>query len=252
MIKVAILEHERETKEIAFVLANYFSNLDWTFRHFYKASELVKAMKEETYQIFFFDEVFQTPRFESVFVHDNPSSLIIYLCQDPKTKTVQETRRRVLYLDKSALRQELGRIETELKAQANQQECYSLIYQGVRIDIPIEDIYYLEKIGKNVHFYTRKGEFFRRLSLTDLDDLFSKYGFLRVHISYLVNAKYLTGIYKDEVELNHKLRVPLSRSQKRKLGLRVRHDSQESTSPSSEPLEPNVSKLQSKKGLNAS
>lgn len=236
MIKVAILEHERETKEIAFALSNYFSTLDWTFRHFYKASELVKAMKEESYQIFFFDEVFQTPRFESVFVHDNPSSLIVYLCQDPKAKEAKETRRRVIYISKSALKSELVRIEKELMAQANQQECYSLVYQGVRIDIPIENIYYLEKIGKNVYFHTTKGEFYRRLSLNDLEAIFDKYGFLRVHLSYLINATYLTGVYKDEVELAHKLRVPLSRLQKQKLGLRVRHPKKTKNTPPSSSL----------------
>lgn len=238
MIKIAILEHERETKEIVFALSNYFSLIDWTFRHFYKASDLVKAMKTESYQIFFFDEVFQTPRFESVFVHDNPSSLIVYLCQDPKDRETKETRRRVLYISKSSLKLELSRIEKELKAQANQQECYSLIYQGVRIDIPIEDIYYLEKIGKNVHFHTTKGEFYRRLSLNDLEAIFDKYGFLRVHLSYLVNGTYLTGVYKDEVELDHKFRVPLSRLQKQKLGLRVRHPKRSKKSSLPSALEP--------------
>lgn len=222
MIKVAILEHEKETKEIVFALASVFSKIDWTFRHFYKASLLAKAMKEEEYQIFFFDEMFQTPRLESVFVHDNPSALILYLCEDPQAKAATETRSRVLYLSKENLKADLARVSSRLKAQASQKDCYSLIYQGVKIDIPVEDIYYMEKIGKNVHFHTRKGEFHRRLNLADLDEVFSRYGFLRVHISYLVNGQYLTGIYKDEVELNHSIKVPLSRAQKKKLGLKVR------------------------------
>lgn len=230
MIRIAILEHEKETKEIAFFLAEMFSKTDWTFRHFYKASMLARAMKEEDYQIFFFDELFQTPRLESVFVHDNPSALIIYLCQDPAPKRAAETRSRVLYLSKSSLKADLARIAGRLQAQVSQKECYSLIYQGVKIDIPIEDIYYLEKIGKNVHFHTRKGEFHRRLNLADLDETFARYGFLRVHISYLVNGNYLTGIYKDEVELNHSMKVPLSRAQKKKLGLKVRNSDRSAAS----------------------
>jgi len=235
MIKVAILEHEKETKDIVFLLGGYFSRIDWTFRHFYKASMLARAMKEEDYQIFFFDEMFQTPRLESVFVHDNPAALIVYLCKDPAPKQAAETRRRVLYISKANLRQDLTNISDLIKAQASQKECYSLVYQGVKIDIPIEDIYYLEKIGKNVHFHTRKGEFHRRLNLADLDEIFAKYGFLRTHISYLVNGKYLTGIYKDEVELNHSMKVPLSRAQKKKLGLKVRRsDSSEPETPAKE------------------
>ncbi|WP_019892215.1 LytTR family DNA-binding domain-containing protein [Allobaculum stercoricanis] len=222
MVKIAILEHEKETKEIVFQLAGFFNNIDWTFRHFYKASLLAKAMKEEEYQIFFFDEMFQTPRLESVFVHDNPSALFVYLCQDPAHKQATEHRRRVLYISKYNLKQDMIYIESQLKEQMRQKECYPLSFQGVKIDIPIEDIYYLEKVGKFVHFHTRKGEFHGRLYLADLEEEFAKYGFMRVHISYLVNSKYLTGIYKDEVELNHSMRVPLSRAQKKKLGLKVR------------------------------
>lgn len=226
MVKIAILEHEKETKDIAFFLAGLFSEVDWTFRHFYKASALAKATREESYQIFFFDEMFDTPRFDSFFVHDNPSALFVFLCQNPQAKREKESRNRVLYLSKDHLNDDLQLYSSILMAQAAQKEAsYPLVYQGARIDIPVDDIYYLEKIGKNVHFHTRKGEFHRRLNLADLDETFSKYGFLRVHISYLVNGKYLTGIYKDEVELNHSMHVPLSRAQKKKLGLTVRQPS---------------------------
>lgn len=222
MVKIAILEHEKETKEIIFQLGNFFSDIDWTFRHFYKASLLAKAMKEEEYQIFFFDEMFQTPRLESVFVHDNPSAIFVYLCKDPAHKQATENRRRILYISKYNLKQDLTIIESQLREQISQKESYPLVFQGVKIDIPIEDIYYVEKVGKFVQFHTRKGEFHRRLYLSDLEESFAKYGFMRVHFSYLVNSKYLTGIYKDEVELNHTMRVPLSRAQKKNLGLKVR------------------------------
>lgn len=221
-MKIAILEHEKETKEIAFVLADIFKCVDWTFRHFFKASLLARAMKEESYQIFFLDEMFHTPRLDNVFIHDNPRAIMVYLCDDPLSFRHAETRNRVFYLDRTQLRQELESISKVLLAQAAQKESFSLVYQGVKIDLPVEDIYYLEKVGKNVHFHTRKGEFHRRFNLADLEEKFIRYGFLRVHISYLVNAKYMTGIYKDEVELNHSLRIPLSRAQKKKLHLQVR------------------------------
>lgn len=56
MIRIAILEHEKETKEIVFLLARVFRQNDWVFRHYFKASELARKMKEESYQIFIFDE----------------------------------------------------------------------------------------------------------------------------------------------------------------------------------------------------
>ena len=46
MIKVAILEYEKETKDIVFQLSKLFMHEDWCFRHYLKASDLAKRMKE--------------------------------------------------------------------------------------------------------------------------------------------------------------------------------------------------------------
>lgn len=224
MIRVAILEHEKETKEIVFALGSFFKNIDWVFRHFYKASDLARAMKEESFQIFFFDEIFDTPRLDSVFVHDNPTALVVYLYDDPLARQRSETRHRVLYLSKKQLAADLKMIEERLCAQAAQKEVYPMVCQGVKINLPVEDIFYIEKEGKNAIFHTKKGEFHRRAALSDLETVFERYGFLRVHNTYLVNGKYITGIFREEVELNYSMYVPLSRLQKKRLGLSVHNN----------------------------
>lgn len=222
MIKVAILEREKESKDIIFLLGEYFKETDWTFRHFYKASELARAMKNESYQIFVFDEIFKTPRLESVFVHDNPSAIFIYICEDPGLIRNGDTRERIFYISKERLLEDFESIKGNIVAQSRQREVYSMTFNGIQIDIPVEDIYYMEKIDKNVYFYTRKGVFHRRYNMMDLEEYFEKYGFLRVHVSYIVNGKYITAIFRDEVEINHEKRVPLSRAQKKKHNLKVR------------------------------
>ena len=103
MIRIGILEHEKETKDIVFALAKVFDGMDWTFRHFYKASQLAKASQNTEFQIFIFDEMFKTPRFESVFVHDHPNAVIIYLCTDPKNVKQEDCRSRIFYLAKANL-----------------------------------------------------------------------------------------------------------------------------------------------------
>lgn len=222
MIKAAVLEREKESKDIIFLLGEYFREIDWTFRHFYKASELAKAMKNESYQIFVFDEIFKSPRLESVFVHDNPSSIFIFVCENPEMIRGSDTRERIFYISKENLAEDLEKIRPVIVAQSRQKEVYSLTFNGIQIDIPVEDIFYMEKIDKNVYFYTRKGTFHRRFNMVDLESYFQKYGFIRVHVSYIVNGKYITGIYRDEVEINHEKRVPLSRAQKKKNNLKVR------------------------------
>ena len=214
MVKIAILEHEKETKDIVFQLAGFFKEIDWTFRHFFKASELAKRIKEEQYQIFIFDEIFKNSRLESVF---------IYVCKNPEDIRAGDMRERIHYISKENMQKDLESIKENLVGQARQKESYSLTYNGVQIDIPVEDIFYMEKVEKNVYFHTKKGEFHRRINLSALEDVFRPYGFKRVHVSYLVNGKYITATYKDEVEINHETRVPLSRAQKKKLGMQVRN-----------------------------
>ena len=56
-----------------------------------------------------------------------------------------------------------------------------------------------------------------RANMADLEERLADFGFLRVHVSYLVNAKYIVGWFKDEVELSNGDKVPLSRAQKKKI-----------------------------------
>lgn len=219
MIRVAILEYEKETKEIVFALSSTFQEVDWLFRHYWKASLLAKKCKEEEYQIFIFDEMFKTQRLESVFVHDNPNALFIYVCQNPEQIKSDDQRNRVFYIKKDNLQEEIRRISPDILSQAKQSELYTLSYDGVHVNLPYQDIYYLEKIDKMVYFHTKKGQFHERTNMSDLETLLAPYGFLRTHVSYLVNQKHIVAWYKDEVEIVGSYKLPLSRAQKRKLAL---------------------------------
>ena len=140
MIRIAILEYEKESKEIIFQFGKIFKNVDWTFRHFWKASELAKAMKDEEYQIFVFDEMFKTPRLESVFVHDNPNALFIYICDDPTQVKGEDGRERMIYIQKNALVKDLEDKAQIIMQQARQSEMYSLVYNGVHVNLPVQDV----------------------------------------------------------------------------------------------------------------
>ena len=217
MIKVAILEYENESMEVALALSKIYAYQDWTFRHFTKASDLARRLKEEEYQLFVFDEVFKTPRLESVFVHDHPNSMFVYLCENPIRTKGNDQRHRVLYLDKGNIRQEVLQVQDQLLSLSHQMDSYELNYDGVHVFLPYPDIYYLDKMEKMIYFHTKKGEFHERANMSDLEKVFTPYGFLRVHVSYLVKAIHIVAWYKDEVELDNGDRIPLSRQQKRKI-----------------------------------
>lgn len=224
MIRVAILEYEKETKDIIFELSKAFMEIDWTFRHYRKASDLNRAMKNEEYHLFIFDEMFKTARLESVFVHDNPNAFFIYVCQDAAKTRQDDQRTRVLYIEKDHLVEDLKKYEALIVAQCSQIDLYSLSYDGVHVNFAYEDIYYLEKVDKMVFFHTKKGKFHKRMNMSDLETIFEPYGFLRVHVSYLVNAKHIVAWFKDEVLLATQERIPLSRAQKRKLSSQMKEN----------------------------
>ena len=217
MIRVAFLEYEKETKDIVFELARIFNEMDWTFRHYRKASDLAKAMKNEEIHLFIFDEMFKTSRLESVFVHDNPNALFIYVCQNASLTKANDQRSRVLYIEKDKLIGDLRKYENTILAQCSQVDLYNLSYDGVHVNLAYEDIYYLEKVDKMVYFHTKKGEFHKRINMSELETIFAPYGFLRVHVSYLVNAKHIVAWYKDEVMIVTQEKIPMSRAQKRKI-----------------------------------
>jgi DNA-binding LytR/AlgR family response regulator len=97
-----------------------------------------------------------------------------------------------------------------IRSQCIQSHVYEFNYDGVRMNIAYEDIYYLEKNEKMVYFYTKKGVFHKRDSMNALEEIFKEFGFLRVHVSYIVNSKYIVAWYKDEVELINKVLIPVS------------------------------------------
>lgn len=217
MIRVALLEHEKETKEVVFTLSKIFDGVDWTFRHFYKPSVLAKVCQNQDFQIFVFDEMFKSNRFESVFVHDHPNTLILYLCQDVRQLRADDQRHRVFYLSKDTIQEDLQAISNQLLTQTKQADLYSIQYNGVHVSIPYEDIYYLEKMDKMVYFHTKKGVFHKRMNMSDAQEAFASYGFLRIHVSYIVNEKHITAWFHDAVQINDHEMIPMSRSQKRKI-----------------------------------
>ncbi len=226
MIRVAFLEYEKETKDIAFALSKIFYDEDWTFRHFYKASDLARHIKKEQFSLFVFDEIFKTPRLESVFVHDNPNAIFIYVCSNVDKIKRQDQRARILYISKDNIEKEMERCSDIIRWQCAQSDLYNLVYDGVNVNLPYDDIYYMEKIEKLVYFHTKKGVFHKRTNMSDLEEEFSAYGFIRTHVSYLVNEKHIVAWFKDEVDLDTGKRVPLSRAQKRKILSRKKENMQ--------------------------
>lgn len=75
-----------------------------------------------------------------------------------------------------------------------------------------EKILYIEKDKNYVLFNTADRQYRERGTIEDkLKDL-AYYGFIRTHVGYLVNLKYVSEVSASEIILNNKSKIPISKS----------------------------------------
>ncbi|MCD7752851.1 MAG: LytTR family DNA-binding domain-containing protein [Lachnospiraceae bacterium] len=88
----------------------------------------------------------------------------------------------------------------------------SSVQAGV-VTITLEDIWYVEAFAHDCAVYLKNAEYHVKRSIGDMEKLFSEKGlsFVRTHRSYLVNLKYVSSLWKEDVVLDDGRRVPLSR-----------------------------------------
>lgn len=77
--------------------------------------------------------------------------------------------------------------------------------------IYISDIIYIESSKHNITIHTEKEIICVRDTMTRLEEVLDKYYFIRVHLGYLVNPKYIYSIGSKEVILDNKVELPISR-----------------------------------------
>lgn len=75
----------------------------------------------------------------------------------------------------------------------------------------INEILYVEVVGKYCEFTTTGQKLIIRYKLSDLAKQLTDYGFLQPHRSYLVNIRYVFSIENTELVLDNGTRIPLSR-----------------------------------------
>lgn len=80
-----------------------------------------------------------------------------------------------------------------------------------------DDIIYIEVQDHFSLFHTFEGDFQIRRTLSSIEnEIGNKSGFSRCSAAYLVNLKYVTNLLSDEVTLNQNVKLPITRTKKKK------------------------------------
>lgn len=82
---------------------------------------------------------------------------------------------------------------------------------GELVAINIKDIMYIESNKHKVTVYTQKKDFVTKVKISELEESLKNFGFIRVHIGYLINMKYIYSIEKTEIIFMNQASVPMSR-----------------------------------------
>ncbi|MEO6328037.1 MAG: response regulator [Ginsengibacter sp.] len=106
----------------------------------------------------------------------------------------------------------------EAAAQAQEQQNRIVVKDGNKIKIiPVNHIYYLEAADDYVKIITEEGSFLKKRTMSFFENSLTKWHFVRIHRSYIVNTQLITRIdayEKDShlVLLNTGARLPVSKT----------------------------------------
>ena len=112
------------------------------------------------------------------------------------------------YILKRNLQSELKLyLQQAIDQQNTSRETVKIQVNGEYIDLPIEDVLYMEVMQHNVTVYVRKGKSVKSYeiysSLSDLEERLADRGFLRIHKSILVNLRRITKFQSKAAVLDN-------------------------------------------------
>lgn len=119
------------------------------------------------------------------------------------------------FVRKSFLSNELGEVVDDINKVLSKRAAgkkFKLQTKSHDVYIDVEQIIYVEIYGHWLHVYTNDGDVLDCYGiLSDYESQLEPFDFVRTHKSYLVNCRYIRSVEKEQVVLDNKTSVPLSR-----------------------------------------
>lgn len=210
MMRCAVVSSHNAAKEIIFSLRLILKNHDWTYQYYEKLSAYAKDADRD-YDIFILDASLSNRRVYDSLIQPHKEQIVIWLSSEPQKVHVQG---RMFYVNINTCEKDCKLICSDvLKLLKLKEECF-LHYNGIKVALRYSDIYYLEKINKNIVYHTKRGLFQERGSMSKKSEELSEYGFFRIHNSILVNMRYVLKIEMDEVFMANKEYLQIARARR--------------------------------------
>ncbi|AIO19077.1 Transcriptional regulatory protein YpdB [Candidatus Izimaplasma bacterium HR1] len=119
----------------------------------------------------------------------------------------------IRYILKPVKEEQIFELLDYAKTHISQEEKYLILsISGGKKKINYKDIIYFESMGHYIVLHLENEEFDYKYNISDLCNELANSDFIKTHRSYVVNAKYIERITKNECELINNIKVPLSRN----------------------------------------
>lgn len=116
------------------------------------------------------------------------------------------------FIRKSHLDKELEEAVVALIKEVNNENKYIVVGNSSKsYKVKISDIMYITSNKHDITIYTEEEIIGVRDTMSRLENVLSKYYFIRIHAGYLVNPKYIYSIETKVVILDDKVELPISR-----------------------------------------
>lgn len=191
-------------------------HVDATIFNYTKGSKLIEDCKEIPFDLIFLD--IDMPEMSGFDVAEK----IIEIIEDPViifiTNEEQLVYRSLRYspfrfIRKTYIVAELNEAIVsflDLHFKRSKTQIFNCV-NGELVAINIKDIMYIESNKHKVTVYTQKKDFVTKVKISELEESLKNFGFIRVHIGYLINMKYIYSIEKTEIIFMNQASVPMSR-----------------------------------------
>lgn len=140
-------------------------------------------------------------------------SLIVFISNREEYVFKSFSVRPFRFLRKIDLEGEIHSIIRDIIQEFNRKDPEFLLLETATACLKVNpyEIVYVECNDKTLRIVTEGKEHLLRYKISDLEAKLQRYGFLRTHKGYLVNYRYVFSIEKNEVILDTKERIPLSK-----------------------------------------
>ncbi len=208
------LNNTRKQLEIA------YRNLDLSIDVYDSGNELLKAVEHKKYNLIILD--IEMPEIDGISLAKKIRETYEEIALCFLTSHVEYALKgyevnALRYLTKPVKAEQLSEVITYLIEKDSAQKKLMLKDSEDMNLVPIKDVIYMEAQNQDIKIVTEQKEYSRRYNIKDYEDELRMYNFVRCHRSFLVNMAHVVRISKNEVMLDNKESIPLSRTKEKQV-----------------------------------